>query len=378
MGKKNFGVVSCNIHCNFTNYGSALQSWALCKIINKLGQNTRWQAKLVDYCPNALVDADPLNPIKMMWDTDLESQKLCEMTLPAIAINYQKFERFYNYQFCKTAKSYKSDNFNDIVTDEEINGFVCGSDTIFCIEEFGFDDAYYANYSCMKNGYSVSYAASFGDSSFEKEEDLEILQNRLKNFKSIGIRERKLLNLVQQNVDVPVQCVIDPTLLLSADDYEEIIAPRQEESKYLLLYTRRYNPQMEAFAEQLAKQNGWKIIEISLRATNAQKHRMFYEAGVEEFLSLVKNAEFVVTNSFHGMIFSVQFKKEFVIFSRERSDNKILELLELFGINNRILKSSTDNLPQTEIDYKTVHQRIEDAREKSISFLLKELEGCDE
>ena len=71
---------------------------------------------------------------------------------------------------------------------------------------------------------------------------------------------------------------------------------------------------MSEYAEKIARENGWKIIEISLQATNANKHRMFYEAGVEEFLSLVKNTEYIVTNSFHGMIFSVQFKSNLSFF----------------------------------------------------------------
>lgn len=72
--------------------------------------------------------------------------------------------------------------------------------------------------------------------------------------------------------------------------------------KYILLYARRYNPNMEKYAEELALKTGCEIIEISLSATNAAKHTMFYEAGVEEFLLLVKNASYVVTNSYHGII----------------------------------------------------------------------------
>ena len=84
----------------------------------------------------------------------------------------------------------------------------------------------------------------------------------------------------------------------------------------------------------MAAENGLKIIDISLRATNAERgHIMRYDAGVEEFLSLVKNAEYIVTNSFHGMIFSVQFRRPFVIFSREQCDNKIEELLELLNLS---------------------------------------------
>ena len=76
--------------------------------------------------------------------------------------------------------------------------------------------------------------------------------------------------------------------MLTTEDYDTIAASRIITEKYLLLYARRYNKEMEAFAEKIARDNGWTIVEISLRSTNSAKgHKMFYEAGVEEFLSLV-------------------------------------------------------------------------------------------
>lgn len=370
---KRFGIVSYNIYCNFTNYGSALQSWALHYAINKIGKE-RWQAVLVDYCPDILADKDPLNPFGNMWDQDEESKKMCELSLPAIRDNYVKFDNFYHKQFNRTVGKYTSENINDIISNERIDGFVCGSDTVFCIDEFGFDDGYYANYPCMKNGYTVSYAASFGDSHFT-EETYGTLNSRLQNFKALALRENAMLSYVEEHTSVPVQKVVDPTLLLTEEDYDTIAAPIQEYGKYLLLYARRYNPKMSEYAEELAAQNGWKVIEISLRATNSVKHRMFYEAGVEEFLSLVKHAEFIVTNSFHGMIFSVQYRRPFYIFSREQCDTKIIELLEMFGLSDR-MRITGDELEASAIDYDDVHIRIEKERKTSIEFLETELLGC--
>ena len=369
---KRFGIVSYNIYCNFTNYGSALQSWALCQAINQLG-NEKWQAVLVDYCPDVLHDKDPLNPLEHMWDTDEESRMMCTLSLPAIRENAKKFDIFFSSRFCKTQKAYTSANFQEIISDENIDGFVCGSDTIFCIDEFkGFDDGYYANYPCMKNGYSVAYAASFGDSHFTPE-TYEILNKRLQNFKAIGLREDAMLPYVKTHTTVPVQRVLDPTLLLTSKDYDTIAAPIQNENPYLLLYARRHNPLMSAYAEELAAKNNWEIIEISLRATNAKYHRMFYEAGVEEFLSLVRHAQVVVTNSFHGMIFSIQYRKNFCIFSREQCDSKITELLDSFGLMQRLMITGTEIIP-IEIDYNNVYEKIEIARTQSLNFLKYELE----
>ena len=305
-----------------------------------------------------------------MWDKDAESKRMVELTMPAIRINYDKFERFYREEFTRTKMKYTSENFNDVVSFEKIDGFVCGSDTIFCPDEFGFDDGYYANFNVMK-GKSVAYAASFGDPHFN-EKTYKMLNERIINFQALGIREPKMIPYLIQHTNCPVQRVLDPTLLLTADEYNPITNNTNEE-KYLLLYSRRYSPNMEAYAERLAKKNGWNIIDISLRAINAERgHKMAYDAGVEEFLGLVKNAEYVVTNSFHGMIFSVQFERPFVIFSREQCDNKISELLQIFNLNDRILVTGDELFDK--IDYDNVHKRIADARKESLAFLNMELD----
>lgn len=338
------GIVSYNIYCNFTNYGSALQSWALYQSIKRISPDL-YQPVLVDYCPDSLSDKDPLNPFSNMWDQDPESRKMCELSLPAIRINYQKFYHFYHTYFGLTSQKYTSENFNSIAHFDDINHFVCGSDTIFCINEFnGFDDGYFANYDVMK-GNSVSYAASFGDAHFDTD-SYQILNNRLQNFLAIGLRENKFIPYLKEHIIT---------------------------EKYLLLYARRYNKEMEAFAEKIARDNGWTIVEISLRSTNSAKgHKMFYEAGVEEFLSLVKYSEYVITNSFHGLIFAVQYRKQLAVFSRESGDNKIAEVLELFDLKECLLPKAPSVIPQIH-DYDAVHARINTARETSLDFLTKEL-----
>lgn len=368
----NLGIVSYNINCNFTNYGSALQSWALSQAIDKIGAVIGVQSKLIDYCPNVLEDCDVLNPFKRMWDTDEESRRMVELTMPAIIENYKKFETFYSNKFRRTKKKYHDSDFNEVANDEGIDGFVCGSDTIFCFTEFkGFVEGYFANFDCMR-GRSVAYAASFGDPHFT-DEAYNTLNERLQNFKIIGLRENLMLDYVRSHTNIPVQRVVDPTLLLTTQDYETITAERIVPDKYLLLYSRRYNKKMETFAEQMAKEKGLKIVEISLRATNAEKgHIMIYEAGVEEFLSLVKYAECIVTNSFHGIIMSVQFRKLFYGFSREQCDNKTLELTELMGLNNRMLVTGEEPCSST-IDFDKVHSLIDVARKDSMTFLRNEL-----
>ena len=361
------GIVSYNINCNFTNYGSALQSWALNRSIEKFG----FKPVLIDYCPKVLESADILNPIKLMWDTDDESKRMVQMTMLAITENYHKFENFYSNRFKRSTKKYTDNDFPEVVTDENIDGFVCGSDTIFCIDEFkGFVEGYYANFDCMK-GKSVSYAASFGDSHF-KEKDYETLNLRLQNFKAIGLRENDMLDYVKRHTAAPAQRTIDPTLLLTQNDYDTLAVDRLIPEKYILLYSRRYNKQMFDFAEKIAKERNLKIVDISLRAASTAHHIPYYQAGVEEFLSLVKHAECVVTNSFHGIIFCVQYRKLFYGFSREQCGTKISELMDLFGLNGSLMVTGEETIATP--DYDKVHNRIAQARTKSLEFLKKELE----
>lgn len=347
-----FGIISYNKYGNFTNYGSALQTWALSKVVDKLGKG-RYRSVIVDYCPKSHIQCDILNPLALMWDQDTESQQECQRSLPAIRINNDKFNAFFARELEWTNARYDYRNFDQEIANEHLNGFICGSDTVFCIDETkGFDDGFYGNFRAMREGYTISYAASFGDSHFE-EGSLNILEERMRNFKAIGVREKFLLSYLEAHSIVPVQQTLDPTLLLRAEEYEPITAPRQLEEKYILLYARRFNKEMFEYAELIAKEKGCRLVNISLRASYQERgHIMRYDAGVEEFLSLVKNAEYVVTNSFHGLLFSLQFKRPFRVFKREQADTKIGEILHLNDLEER-RKASLAFLEQSLNQYYT-------------------------
>lgn len=370
--KNKFAIVSYNMYCNFTNYGSALQQYALHRIINELAPE-RLEAIVLNYCPDVLIDKDVLNPYKNMWDQDPVSKLMVDLSMPAIKTNYEKFKKFFKEQYNLSKQKYTSDNFNESLNEESLDGYVCGSDTIWCIQEFGgFDDGFFGNFPAMKESHTISYAASFGDASF-KGDDVQTLKNRLNNFKAIGIRESTYLDFIKENVhEIPIQTVVDPTLLLTKDDYEAITASRQIDEPYVLLYARRYNKAMEEYTDRLAERMGWRVVEISLRATNSEKHIMKYDAGIEEFLSLVKNAEFVVSNSYHGAIFSIIMHKEFAVFSREQADTKIDELLGWLGLDDRKFVTGEESISE-KIDFDVIDSIIGGKRAVALAYLRSAL-----
>ena len=365
---KRFATVSYNLYGNFTNYGSALQTYALARAISELAPG-EVEAVVLDYCPDCLRGNDPLNPAKRMWDSDEESRRMLELTMPAIRENYAKFDRFYHEECRLSRGSYTSADFDASFAAEGLDGYVCGSDTIFCIREFGgFDDGYYANYPAMR-GRSISYAASFGDVDWT-EAERGMLKERLSNFRALGIREGGAdLEWVEANVDVPVARVLDPTLLLTGADYATIASVPQADGPYVLLYSRRYNPAMEAYADRVASRLGCGVIDISLRAVNAERgHVMRYDAGVEEFLALCRDARYVVTNSFHGLIFAAQMHTPFSVFSREQADTKISQLLDWVGLSDRALVDGSEDVP-LEMDFDAMDARLVSLRSSSLDYL---------
>lgn len=368
---KRFGIITYNLYCNFSNYGSALQQYALHRVVNNLPEI---ESIVLDYCPDVLRDKDVLNPFKNMWDQDEEGRRNAELTMPAIRENWEKFQRFFEEQYVLSEGKYTSENFDESLQKEKLDGYICGSDTIWCTLEFkGFDDGYFGNYPAMKNSHTISYAASFGDAQMEGD-DWKTLADRMQNYKAISVRENTYLDFIKENTsNILVQRVLDPTLLLTGKDYEEITAECKMKEPYILLYTRRYNPKMEEYAVKMAEKNNWKLVEISLRATNAEKgHIMRYDAGVEEFLSLVKGAEYVVTNSFHGAIFAIQMHRKFSVFSREQADVKIDELLGLLGLMGRKMITGEESL-ETEIDYEAVEEILAEKRKESLDYLTTAL-----
>ena len=183
--------------------------------------------------------------------------------------------------------------------------------------------------------------------------------------------------MIKENVGVLVQRVLDPTLLFTKKEYEVITEKRLIDEPYVLLYARRYNKVMEEYADKLAKEKKCKVVEISLRATNADRHIMFYEAGVEEFLSLVKNAEYVITNSFHGVIFSAIMNTQFSVFSREQADTKIDELLDSLNLSERKMITGNEKI-DNDIDFSKVDEILEIKRKESINYLVNALEIVEE
>lgn len=357
---KKYGIVTYSKHFNFVNFGSMLQCYALQQALGKLGVDN----VVIDYRNDALLTKDINDPLRNMRDGRFLSRLGCRLSYPQIRKVNRKFDDFWNDHYNKTDIVYTSHNFNEL----EFDGFICGSDTIWDINESeGFDRGFFADFECMCGKHNISYSPSLGDRPFV-EADRKRLTEVLRNFSHISMRETNNIGIIDSCTELPINKTIDPTLLLDRSDYESIVSEPQQDRPYILLYSRTYNSEMIKFADKLAKKHKLRVVEISLRIQHFYKHKMAYNTGVDEFLGLVKNAEFVVTNSYHGAIFAMQFRREFYVFSRADCSNKIKVLLEMAGLDER-LQVTADGEEQPVIDYGNVWDRLLKEREGSLRYL---------
>jgi len=254
----------------------------------------------------------------------------------------------------------------------EYDRFICGSDQVWNHNITDFDRNYFLDFTedtLKKN----SYAASFGISSIPLEHAKEY-KTLLKGFNHISVRENQGKKIIKDLINREAELVLDPTLLLNKQDWERIAIDYKKEKEYILLYTFGNSPTIKTFVEELSEQTGYAIVYISYSAI--KRVNAIYEkcVGPAEFLGLFKNARYVVTNSFHGTCFSLNFNKEFFLEMLPESqgvNSRLENILDLFDLRSRqIINSANANIFKA-IDYDEVNKKMLVERQRSLDFLNK-------
>lgn len=340
------------------NYGAVLQVYALMKTISKMDH----ECTVLDYRCKKLENDYKCNSLKdfvrlLVIGRDKKKVK-------------NKFEHFRN-TYLKLSKPYY--NLGELSTTNEIyDNFICGSDQVWNYAGSGFDKAYFLDF-VEDNSKKNSYAASFGFS-FIPQEYLKKYKNLLCTFNNISVREKQGAEIIKDLLGKKVETVLDPTLLLSKEEWYKLSLNYQNKKEYILLYVFELTPTIKTFTENLANETGCEIIFISL---GIKKNIHAYHAkdvGPQEFLGLFRNAKYVVTNSFHGTAFSINFDKEFFIELLNKSakvNSRLENILDTFDLRSRqIINGNNDNI-FNEIDYTTVNKKLELERQRSLDYLQR-------
>lgn len=212
----------------------------------------------------------------------------------------------------------------------------------------------------------IAYAASFGTSEWEFTKAQSITCSALaKRFDVISVREDSGVTLCQEHLGVNAVHVLDPTLLLNKEDYLKICACIPKGKRHLFVYSLVVSDKLIAIAEQVAKFMNLKII-IMEAGSKVKK-----EDSIEQWLAHFRDADFVVTDSFHGMVFSLIFNVPFnVVINKSGGVSRYISLLSQFALQDRIIEEAP---LMNMINWNEVNEQLSRMRTQSIDFLKKAL-----
>lgn len=381
-GVKYIGQISYNMNSIHMNYGAALHSYAFQIYLKKfLGKNSI----IINYHPRQLgrynIKYPALNNLDIVSIRGfLRHQLDWGLSTFGNIRKFNKFNRFFDKYTVTTSNKYYQEDLISLTELEEIEfeAFVSESDVIWkTYHNISFDEVFFLNIPIAENLPKIAYSPSIGSKKFS-EEEIQLFKRLVSSYKGISLRERIGAEYVSKILERDdIEWLIDPTLLLTEEDYEEIeILPVEKD--YLLIYNCMVNDgQMIRLAHEFAKQNNLSVIEISCFAGNRLRfgHKVKYDVGIEEFLGYFHNAKFVFCNAFHGCCFSNIYKKEFFLFQRDDSDYRMKNITEALGENQRLIPHDNKKLPYKikQIDWKRVDMLMNGYRQKAYEFLKKNL-----
>ncbi|MFI3227801.1 MAG: polysaccharide pyruvyl transferase family protein [Clostridia bacterium] len=354
---------------NAHNYGATLQAFALRTILREMGHDTH----IINYRNDYL---------EKRYDAKLHlTIGKREIINPFKWLGVVK--RYYSNKFAQDEWSKQYANFksfiNEIILENNISSinkeelsllpydvFICGSDQIWNAGiTNGLDSAYFLEF--QTNAKKISYAASIAHKQIIKNEK-EYFKQALSDFDYISVREESAVITLKEIVSKKISVTLDPTLLLDVSAYDNLLADNQEKDKYIFVYFISENKELMECAEHIAQEMGYKLVELHYYLQkNLIGHNQRADLGPREFLTYMKNAEFILTNSFHGTVFSMLYHKKFysVYGQDERKDN----ILNAVNLQSRHIKNKDEIDLNSIIDYEKVDKYLEEYRNDSLEFL---------
>lgn len=348
-----------------TNYGAVLQAYALQEKINNLGS----ECEIIDYKCEAITDRYKIIPLTECKNIKQFIKSL--LTNKNNRILMKKFKEF-NEKYQKLSSlEYNKETISQV--NDLYDCFITGSDQVWNLELSNEDTTYMLDFvTDMKK--KKSYAASFGYKEIP-DKYVALSKKMLGDFETILVREEQGKSIIEKNLNRQAKVTIDPTLLLNKTEWDKLIENGNKEEDYILLYIIAPNKEIINFAKRLAKKEKCKIIYLNHSYKDIFGVKNIKTASPEEFLKYVRNAKYVVTTSFHGVAFSVNFEKQFFYALSKENGNfnsRIENLVNILNLKERIIGKNLELYKN--INYDKVNYLLENERKNSIDS-LKEILG---
>lgn len=366
------GTLSLNINTDDLNYGAMLHSWAFQQVVKKM--DTVEKTEVIDYTTDMLSDFDGKHPvISYLKMKRFRSALKLILSGSSYKKRYRKFKMFVRKNVETSEKHYNRKKLSNDVLPYDC--LICESDVIWSPKFFNdnLDPVFFLSFDSAAGKKKIIYSASMANADFNEKTNKQ-LRRYLKAPDYISCRESFACEKVISESGRKAEHVIDPVMLLKAEDYRPICAKRLIKEPYLLLYIPLgYNSDYQKAAEKYAKEKNLKVVELSFFKWQSVKHTVFADAGIEDFLSLIKNADVVFTNSFHAVCFSLLFHVEFYAFYR-KTGRKTEDFCKWIGISERHMDIA-DFRECDSLNFEKLDEIIEEKRQLSLEWLDKAVNG---
>lgn len=372
---KKIGII--NFHFAY-NYGAVLQCVALAKYL-ELG---KYQVEVINYQPSSIRDAYPLyiKPLKKAVES-FQGEKRDRLYILRLCNRYIRNVRWNLDYWYRTEKKKQFDEFvaDNLVCTEVYLKFedllikspaddiyISGSDQIWNKDNTDgkFDSAYFLEFG-NKNTKRIVYGASVGTR--PTEQDIAYIVENIKGLNAVSVRERSLADRLVSEGCTYVKHVCDPVFFLEKDQWKEMISSTRKKDKFILIYCFEQTNEFVEYISKIRKRNKCKIIDISpyTRIWGSYHDK---KCGPKKFLEYFYEADYVITDSFHGTSFSIIFEKKFITFLRKNTSSRMEDLLDGLGLRKRIYSNNCDRMEE-DIDYHEVNEKKEKLIYASKEFL---------
>lgn len=373
----------------FDNPGAVWLSYSLQESVKKIFPNA--DIEIIDYAVGGAKENQGLF-VKVLKKIKVFSDKIYHFFIIQDSVyKEQLIQRHKNYECFRRNYLQRTERFTDLNSDilpPKYDVCIVGSDVVWKpeIAESRHSKIYFLQFADADTK-KISYAASIGT------DDLKILnplrdtyRDLIKNFDSISLREQTAVEYLETLSKVPVIQVLDPVFLLKKEEYESLLnetPPVMCKEKYLYLYMLSFSKEMVECSLKIAKINHLKIVydlhtdqNLILKKYLGEHGIPSIDAGPLEFLNCIKNAELIISNSFHGTAFSIIFHKDFYTFGKKNAgvdiSTRMVDLLEKLNLLDRYCKTS-EVLVFKSIDYRAVDEKLMKLKKESIDFLEESL-----
>lgn len=365
------------------NYGAELQAYATQKALQLLG----YQAEIIDY----LFYKNPAHIKTALSAPTVKAsliKRIKEFLFPLItkwkaknsranALRNTRFEAFHGTH-TRTSKQYRS--YDELkIAELDYDVLISGSDQVWNPGNHTSLDPYFLFFA-SKAAKKIAYASSFGVSQIPAGAR-SYYARALSKYNAIGVREDTAVELVRDLSGKEAQLVLDPTLLLTPEEWLKVATPveRCPDSPFLLIYELGNIPYIKQFALHVAKQTGMRIVRLCQSASPEGSDKDIVnitDAGPSEFLYLFNKATLILTNSFHGTAFSLNFGKQFytIIPAAKNNNARQKSILKLCKCEDRSIEENSPYPELIEYDIKTVQDILHIERAKSFSFIKEAIE----